>query len=342
MILREATLAEARERDGATYREWGGRLTPEQYLMREGRLRESAFAQKSLTTWLLVDNGAILASCETYAGPSRIAPPAGGSAAEKPAVLPPVPPAAVPGTSYAVASLFVEPGLRRRGLGSELVRRLLETLRGRGAQSVVLFSDIGDRFYSRLGFHPVPARSRVWRPQDPSVDGGTVDLDLTPPPAAATPFGLQELGAALEHIQADPAANRGGVRLLATADRLVWHVERARFYARALGRRFPVVVGARQGRAAIVFAPDYKKDRLMVLAVRPGQELETVSVIEAARLEALRMGVQHLEAWEPECLTGRLPGGELVVRRDELPMIAVLVPGVPASGWIDATRALWV
>jgi ribosomal protein S18 acetylase RimI-like enzyme len=60
-------------------------------------------------------------------------------------------------------SVAVGPPARRTGLGSMLVRRLEEDLRGRGADRLAVVVGAGNQgartFYERLGFHPLGAVS---------------------------------------------------------------------------------------------------------------------------------------------------------------------------------------
>ena len=67
MRLTKATAAQKIERDRLAHAEWGQRLSVEQFLEREARLRAHAFSREGMTTWLLVDErSAVLSSCETF------------------------------------------------------------------------------------------------------------------------------------------------------------------------------------------------------------------------------------------------------------------------------------
>lgn len=59
--------------------------------------------------------------------------------------------------------LYVVPSLRGRGIGSAVIRLLLDTCRARSVDLVEINVDEGDtdarRFYERHGFHPVDADS---------------------------------------------------------------------------------------------------------------------------------------------------------------------------------------
>ena len=78
LALRLATDAEKIQRDHVTFPEWGTRLTLDQYLERERVLREHPFS-RGMRTWLLVDGGDVLGSCETFDNVSRVGSAAGTS-----------------------------------------------------------------------------------------------------------------------------------------------------------------------------------------------------------------------------------------------------------------------
>jgi hypothetical protein len=92
-----------------------------------------------MTTWLYVDGGRVLSSCETFRMDSFCD--------------------GVRGASFGVASVYTESALRGRGYAGEMMRRLpLE-----GFLSGVLFSDVGD-YYTRFGWRSVPAWERTLPP----------------------------------------------------------------------------------------------------------------------------------------------------------------------------------
>jgi putative acetyltransferase len=54
---------------------------------------------------------------------------------------------------FGLGPVSVAPGHQRRGIGSRLVRSVLDRLRAQGARGCVVLGD--PAFYSRFGFHPV-------------------------------------------------------------------------------------------------------------------------------------------------------------------------------------------
>lgn len=55
-----------------------------------------------------------------------------------------------------IGAVFTPPGLRRHGHAAELIRRMLDQAEGEGIDLALLFSEIGPRYYQRLGFSAVP------------------------------------------------------------------------------------------------------------------------------------------------------------------------------------------
>jgi hypothetical protein len=55
-----------------------------------------------------------------------------------------------------VGAVFTRPEERGQGYGAIIIERLIEQSRREGAAIAGLFSEIGDRFYQRLGFRTVP------------------------------------------------------------------------------------------------------------------------------------------------------------------------------------------
>jgi hypothetical protein len=124
--------AQKRERDHLAHEAWGQKLTIPEFVAREERLRAHPWARASMTTWLLVEDGGVLSSCETFAMHSFL----DGAA----------------GRSFGVASVYTEPALRGRGHAA----RMMQLLPREGFQAGILFSDVGD-YYARFGWRSVPA-----------------------------------------------------------------------------------------------------------------------------------------------------------------------------------------
>jgi len=57
-----------------------------------------------------------------------------------------------------VGAVFTPPELRRRGHAAAMLRAVMDDYASRGGQAAVLFSDIGVRYYERLGFRALESR----------------------------------------------------------------------------------------------------------------------------------------------------------------------------------------
>src|SRR5262249_435556 len=62
----------------------------------------------------------------------------------------------VEGTMFGIGAVFTREQERGQGYGAAIVERLVEQAREEGALVAGLFSEIGDRFYQRIGFETVP------------------------------------------------------------------------------------------------------------------------------------------------------------------------------------------
>lgn len=315
-VLRVATPEEERKRNRLTAPVWGNRLTEAQYLDREDALRGTEFSRDGMRTWLLEDDaapGVTLASCETYAMSSVFD--------------------GTRGTTYGFASVFVEERLRGRGLAGAMIDLVQKNLRAEGAQAAILFSEVGASIYERAGFVARPIRARTWTPSRGAVSEIARPLDR----AAAHPgFGWQ----------GTVAARVPRFAITPTPAQIEWHRARSSFYRRVLApdRMDPdLLSGAEVGWARVLWTPDYRNDVLMVLQVgepisSPAPQRE--AIVETIRRAAHALGMPRAELWESPAIS--LPGGDVIPRDDELPMIAPYAPGLVPTDWVDYGRGCWV
>src|SRR5687768_673007 len=120
-----------------TYPPWNEGLTREAYGKWNGAQLRTPWGRDHLQRFALVDDaGALLASAKRYRLDARL-----------------------DGRDVRMAGIgavFTPPELRGRGHASRLIELLLERERQEGAVIASLFSEIGEAFYSRLGFVYVP------------------------------------------------------------------------------------------------------------------------------------------------------------------------------------------
>jgi GNAT superfamily N-acetyltransferase len=310
MHLEIASLDEQRQRDQKTQDAWGGKLTPAQFLAREERLRTHAWARRAMTTWFLRDDdGTLLASCETYRMRSFL----DGDGSD----------------SFGIASVFTEPALRGRGHATRLMDLVIERVRhdSPAAHAMLLFSDVGAAIYERSGYRTRPADDLLFPPA-PGALAADALLDETEALAA-----FSTLEPPLEPFVIWPAR-----------DQLDWHLERARTYAALLGRPLLPHAGARIGDSVIVWAADWKHDRLQVLLLASSRGHEAEALVRAARRCAAAADLNEVRLWaEPWDFVGRDDlGGDRVARRDSLPMLAPLLPSLRPEMWRRIPRAVWM
>ena len=297
-------------RDRLAWSAWGGRLSVEQFLQRERRLRAHPWAAGGMVTWLWVDDhGAPLASCETFTSASYLD--------------------GVQARSYAVASVFTEPALRGQGHASRMMDALVAEIRSSdpSAHSITLYSDVGEAIYARSGFAGGPAFDWEFEPCEGSPEAaverliGEADLPALAPPA--------------------------GERFLIWPDRaqIDWHLARERFYAEALQRRRDGACGAVVGGSLALWAADFKNDQLVLLLLSGPTRAAVELLVLAARQVAHRLALPRVSLWEHEPLApwlAALPGGRRCPRDGSLPMILPLQPALRPEHWRLRPRALWV
>lgn len=258
--LRLASDVEKRKRDALTWTEWGQRLTVEQFLAREERLRAHPWSVDGMRTWLWTDGDAVLSSCETFRCVARVGTRAGAA--------------------QAVASVFTEPALRGRGAATALLDAVAGVLeREPGHLATVLFSDVGERQYARCGFGAVSGADNTWAPSD------------------AAPEGVRWLGA---HVDAPwPVAAADSLVIAPTAAQLDWHAERERFYRRCWDRPPLRARGAVLGGSSLQWAAFDKLDELVLLWLHAEAAEHVPPLLQAARFVAAQAGLRVVRAWVP-------------------------------------------
>lgn len=320
MRLVLANDAQKAERDVFTYAAWGPPLSVEDYAERERRLRAHPWPRAELKTWLLcAEDGAVLASCESYRMDSFLRAPNG--------VL-------VSGDSFAIASVFTEERLRGRGYATRMMDLLsveLERASPR-AQSALLFSDVGAPLYRRSGYMEAPA----W------------DWRFAPEPSEPSPSELvdrllseRDVPAALERMR------RPDVPFFywPTAPLVDWYIERERIYAELLPRPRPEANGAMIGASTALWHMVGVTSTLMVLLLDAHTAEDAAALLGAARRVAHRSGLSKVVVWEEPAtapLLAKVPGAVREAREGSLPMVRPLRPGPLPFEATPFPRALWV
>ncbi|RMZ91733.1 hypothetical protein DV736_g1013, partial [Chaetothyriales sp. CBS 134916] len=317
LSLVPATPAEWLQSQRLTVDEWRGPLTVEQYLGREKHIFSQTLTKDGKSTcWILTSthlplnpNGTrpILASCETISTDAYIA---------RDGVLHRI-------TSHGIGSVFARKEHRGRGYAGRMMAELgqrLETWQqhnGDRGQFSVLYSDIGQKFYSQYGWkafpsthiHLLPINQHTYQSASqllPNVNDLTSD-DLQDLPAPAVVE--QDL---LWHSKQQPSTNF--VSIKPDLAHFQWHHAREEFILSTLGKPFPKIKGAIHKPTGIamvwnrVFPENPKEWQLHVLHViiPPGlkdssEGLKALSaLILRAQLEATAWDLQGgVEIWDP-------------------------------------------
>lgn len=261
LVLAHPTDSELRLIWTMTHGPWGPALSLEDYLEREAYLYTIPGSKDGLqTSWILTDGRLppdarpILSSCDTYRKPAVVSyppPPAPASGQT---------PAAADVVAHGIGAVFTDPGLRGQGYASRMMREVGEALRtwqadGKGhALFSVLYSDIGKKFYSKLGWLPAESTHVTWMPAPEA--SASASASSVPEDSAVRPLGRAELAelCALDeqllrtHHLPKIATKTGNpaVALVPTHDSIVWHLDREDFMCSRIfpDGRTPTVRGA--------------------------------------------------------------------------------------------------
>jgi GNAT superfamily N-acetyltransferase len=121
----------------ATFPVWNEGLTREAYDRWNAAQLRTPWGAEHLRRFALVDDrGRWVATAKRYLWPMRLD--------------------GVEGTMCGFGAVFTRPEERGRGYAATMIERLIEQSRAEGAAVAGLFSEIGERFYERLGFRTVP------------------------------------------------------------------------------------------------------------------------------------------------------------------------------------------
>ena len=116
---------------------WADGLTPRAYARYNDAQLKTAWGSRRLARYALIDQkGRLLTSAKRYDLTARV------DGREIPAL--------------GIGALFTPEEERGCGYASVIIERLMEAARDDGVELAVLFSDIGTRYYKRLGFTTVP------------------------------------------------------------------------------------------------------------------------------------------------------------------------------------------
>jgi GNAT superfamily N-acetyltransferase len=306
-----------------TASEWKGGLSTKQYLeecIYLASLQDTGQLALWQVDWILVDKNLpanerqILSSCEIFRKQALIRR-SGGNVEE--AVV------------YGIASVFTAPEYRGRGYAKRMMQELGEILTQPGrCVASILYSDIGKKFYSELGWHPLPSNSHL---EFPPVAG-------TAKGAPLFQADLKELCKEDEMMIRKAMSSRfpdGKTRVLILPDHahMLWHHVREEFKCEKLFGKYPKVKGAMAGevgsRVWVIWTHKFygKPDNLeagntlyilRLVIEKQGPEGNVIAkdreavkeklriVIQSAQDEAREWKLQSVKLWDPTPLMREL------------------------------------
>ncbi|KAL8391830.1 hypothetical protein RB595_002147 [Gaeumannomyces hyphopodioides] len=268
LVLAHPTDSELRRIWTMTHGPWGPALSLDEYIEREAYLYTVPGSKDGLqSSWILTDcrlppdARPILSSCDTYRKPAMVSypPQASGQAAATAANV----------VAHGIGAVFTDPEFRGQGYASRMMREVGEVLqryqadehrKGQqangdgnapaGALFSVLYSDIGKKFYSKLGWLPAESTHVTWMPAPEGADNTTPTPDDAVRPLDRGE--LAELCAVDERLlrahlpEIAGQTGKAAVALVPTHDAMMWHLDREDFMSSRVfpDGRTPAVRGA--------------------------------------------------------------------------------------------------
>jgi GNAT superfamily N-acetyltransferase len=274
---------------------WGGGLPQERFQLFQRRLADAPEAKDRyrLLGWFV--QGALAAAMKAYDLRAHCA--------------------GRPLRILGVGAVYTPPELRRKGHAAAMLRAAMEEAGSGGAHAAVLFSDIGVKYYERLGFRPLESREcTIDGASLPRLAGGTRPALAGDEPLMTRLF----------------AASRGEGRTFAlTRDgwTLRFQLRRLRELARARGVGEPdwgLVAEGRFGEGAAMLR--FGRDSVDVLEAAWNSEGARDRILSGLCECLHRVGRTRLRIWPAAQLRGIFPAPE---RNTAVAMIAPLDPSAP-------------
>lgn len=219
-----------------------------------------------------------------------------------------------------LGAIFTPRALRRRGHAADAIQAALDLGRATGATTAMLFSDIGTRYYARLGFREIPA-SEQW---------GPIPVNLDPPQGRTlremTPADLPTVA----RMHAEFCAGRPFAIL---RDLEHWEFIRTRalgFFERArsahVRQRWIIVEHRGEPEGYLLSVEGRGEWNVREVGARGGDFARMAGVVELGAVDALRSGLRRFYAWMPQELLEHLPRWKIRSRsrRGALPMVSAL------------------
>ena len=282
---------------------WGGGLDEGRFQLFQRRLADAPEARDRYRLLGWIEDGKLVSSMKAY--------DLQGTCAQRPLQL------------LGVGAVFTPPPLRRQGYAAAMLRAAMDDYRRRGAQAVVLFSDIEVAYYERLGFHPLESC-------ECSVEAGALPGGGWAAQAKGRPgYRPAMAGDEPQMIRIFAAARADETRFTLARDgwTLRFQLRRLRELARARGVGEPEwgIVVENEAAAMIRFG----RDTVDVLEAGWTDERARTVLFAGLRDCMQRAGRQRLRLWPASRLRGLFTAAE---RTSAIAMIAPLDEAVPLPG----------
>ncbi|KAF8850445.1 hypothetical protein BDZ45DRAFT_194178 [Acephala macrosclerotiorum] len=297
---------------------WRDALSLEQFMEESAYLLTVPLAKNGgMTMWVLVekdsspDQRAILASCESYRKRALVADEGG----EIEDVI-----------VHGIASVFCDPKYRGKGYAKVMLGKLASVLKtwqvkeGERCVGSVLYSDIGKKYYSDIGWKAAPNNNYlVFAASSSPIHEGVTSLQA------------EDIGALCQHDEeitrqnlAKPSVSRTRMTIIPDHDHMLWHHCKEEFVAQRIFGRQPRVKGALVGdpghRVWAIWThrfysdPEAKPSGNVLYILRlviedPGREelmFQLKRVFQAAQAEAKAWNLDVVKIWDPDPRVQRL------------------------------------
>ncbi|KDO34077.1 hypothetical protein SPRG_01351 [Saprolegnia parasitica CBS 223.65] len=341
LVLKVATADQLYEADVHTYSSWGApHLSLAQYLEREARLRDTAFAKETLTGYVLVpaadpDTRDILAYVEVFRRPSVVYP---ASASPKVYV-----------DGFSIGSVYTPVAHRKKGYATTMLALVVAQLRAASTSFVLsnLYSDIGPTYYATKGW-------RVHRSDEATIPVAAI----VPPaasPASAVLYSIDSPSALVHAAQGsqrllDASLRPGQCAFVVTASCIEWFAARSHFYGHTLKHlsSLPSLLGGYKVGAngkvtdAVLWTHNFRDDQLVLLHWNVQAE-NAWAFLSLAAKEAAAWQLKSIVVWNAELPTELRAYNK--ARDDSL--ASLLVQTLPdatevALEWIGNEKYAWV
>eukprot|EP00026_Physarum_polycephalum_P013685 Phypoly_transcript_14113.p1 GENE.Phypoly_transcript_14113~~Phypoly_transcript_14113.p1 ORF type:complete len:335 (+),score=49.35 Phypoly_transcript_14113:1-1005(+) len=312
---------------------WGTRLTLQQHIDREKMLLKSNFS-RSHKPYVLVDEGNVVASFETYETPCFYC--TDGNEVKR-------------GSGVSIASVFVEERYRGKGYASTMLSLFNKQAREKGYVFSDLYSDVKPAIYERVGWKEYPAPNvavhvaNFCKSSHFDTNGATIFEDgeivnqLIQSDEKLTREDVQEKAKLF-------GANTAVFSHILTHAKIEWLALVAKYYATILNYESPTRWGAKIDDENFIFwSHDFREMELLVLKLRSTSPQHTQKLISAAVSEAQKYAFSHVNIWWnlPDTHAATL---DLTIKNrvnSSIPMLSWF-SGDQKVEWINVEKYGWV